>query len=434
VTPGAVVQAIGALVATLALLVLSLRVMRRLQSREGGNAGDVPLRVLRRVPLGPKQGVALLQVGARVLVVSVTDSGTALLTELDPADADRALPGGVAPEADPGVVAPGRRSREGWASILRRVGRAGLGLLLVAALTASARTGAAQTETTPVPPASPASAASVQAPTASPAPSSTAAKRGALRPAGMTAPAPAARPAAPPAALSGSGLSVRGPVAPKVDLKIGSGTDAIHLDGTVGIVVFLGALTLLPAIFLLMTSFTRILIVLHFLRSALGTQTTPPNQLLVALAILLTGVVMNPVLQRANQEALQPYFAGQISQAEAYSRGVTPLRTFMLENTREQELALFADLSNAQADSVEALPTVTIVSAFVTSELRTAFQMGFVIYLPFIVLDLVVASVLMSLGMFMVPPMMVSLPFKLLLFVLADGWTLTVQNLVTSFR
>jgi flagellar biosynthetic protein FliP len=194
-------------------------------------------------------------------------------------------------------------------------------------------------------------------------------------------------------------------------------------------------LTLLPAMFLLMTSFTRILIVLHFLRSALGTQTVPPNQLLVALTVLLTGVVMNPVLQQANREALQPYFNGQMTQVQAYEQGVKPFREFMLVNTREQDLTLFAELAHAtDAKSIEDLPIFVVVSAFVTSELRTSFQMGFVIFLPFVVVDIIVASVLMSLGMFMLPPVMISLPLKLLLFVLADGWTLVVQNLVASFR
>jgi flagellar biosynthetic protein FliP len=199
--------------------------------------------------------------------------------------------------------------------------------------------------------------------------------------------------------------------------------------------VFIGVLTLLPAMFLLMTSFTRILIVLHFLRSALGTQTVPPNQLLVALTVLLTGVIMNPVLQQANREALQPYFNGQMTQVQAYEQGVKPFREFMLANTREQDLTLFTELARASdAKSIEELPIFVVVSAFVTSELRTSFQMGFVIFLPFVVVDIIVASVLMSLGMFMLPPVMISLPLKLLLFVLADGWTLIVQSLVASFR
>ena len=217
---------------------------------------------------------------------------------------------------------------------------------------------------------------------------------------------------------------------------MGEGKDQIRLSGAVGLVIFLGVLTLLPALFLLMTSFTRILIVLHFLRSALGTQTTPPGQLLVALAVLLTGVVMHPVLEETNKTALQPYFAGQIQQGEAYRLAVqavpgvhAPQRA--REGPRSRSPSCRASTTSQNEDD---LPTVTIVSAFVVSELRTAFQMGFVLYLPFVVVDVIVASVLMSLGMFMLPPVMVSMPLKLLLFVLADGWTLVVQNLVGSFK
>jgi flagellar biosynthetic protein FliP len=230
-------------------------------------------------------------------------------------------------------------------------------------------------------------------------------------------------------------VRIDGPLLPRIDLRLGGAQDGIQLSGAVGLVVFLGALTLLPALFLLMTSFTRILIVLHFLRSALGTQTTPPGQLLTALAILLTGVVMHPVLEQSHRTALQPYLEGRLSQSGAYQQALVPFREFMLANTSARDLAMFAELSGIEeAREPEAFPIVTVVSAFVTSELRTAFQMGFVIFLPFVVIDIIVASVLMSLGMFMLPPMMISLPFKLLLFVLADGWTLVVQSLVGSFR
>jgi len=189
------------------------------------------------------------------------------------------------------------------------------------------------------------------------------------------------------------------------------------------------------AVFLLMTSFTRILIVLHFVRTAIGTQTAPPGQLLVALAVLLTGVVMHPVIERANTDAIQPYLSGQMSQTEAYHKALDPLKHFMIANTREKDIGTFVELTGQQdADSIEALPILTVTAAFVTSELRTAFQMGFVIFLPFVVVDLIVASVLMSMGMFMLPPVMISLPFKLMLFVLADGWSLVVQRLVTGFH
>jgi flagellar biosynthetic protein FliP len=255
-----------------------------------------------------------------------------------------------------------------------------------------------------------------------------------------TVPAPTAPAPATPAARSGSATrpaapAVSIPIPPKVDVRVGEGENALHLTGTVGLVVLIGLMTLLPALFLLMTSFTRILIVLQFLRPALGTQSAPPAQLLAALAVLLTGVVMNPTLQQANQAAVQPFLRGEITQVQAYQEGLVPFREFMLANTRDKDLALFTELSGVDgAASYDEVPTLTLVSAFVTSELRTAFQMGFLIFLPFVILDVIVASVLMSLGMFMLPPMMVSMPFKLLLFVIADGWGLVVQNLVQSFR
>jgi flagellar biosynthetic protein FliP len=155
----------------------------------------------------------------------------------------------------------------------------------------------------------------------------------------------------------------------------------------------------------------------------------------VAIALILTSVVMHPVLETENHDALQPYLRGEIGQVEAYKAALLPLRKFMLANTRDRDLTAFADMSGAApAATVDDIPTMTVVAAFVTGELRTAFQMGFVIFLPFLVIDLIVASVLMSMGMFMLPPVMVSLPFKLLLFVLADGWALVMQNLVASFR
>jgi flagellar biosynthetic protein FliP len=231
------------------------------------------------------------------------------------------------------------------------------------------------------------------------------------------------------------GPTVAGPVTPKVEISMGSGNDQLKLSGAVGVVVMMGALTLLPAIFMLMTGFTRILIVLGFLRSAMGTQSAPPTQVLVAIAVILTGVVMQPTLEEANRTAVQPYLNGEIGQTEAYSRAIIPMRHFMLANTRDKDLATFVDMSGkADVTKIEDVPTTTVVAAFVTSELRTAFQMGFVIFLPFLVIDLIVSSVLMSMGMFMLPPVMVSLPFKLLLFVLADGWALVMQNLVASFR
>ncbi len=225
-------------------------------------------------------------------------------------------------------------------------------------------------------------------------------------------------------------------LAPQMDLRVGSkDAGGLRLSGTVGIVVMMGLLTLLPTLVLLMTGFTRILIVLNFLRQALGTQNAPPAQLVAALSLILTGFVMAPTLNKVNETALQPWMNGKMEQAEMMKTAVIPFREFMLKHTRDHDLQVFIDMSSGVAPHNEdEIPLVTLVSAFATSELRTAFQIGFALFLPFIIIDIVVSSVLMSMGMFMLPPAMISLPFKLLLFVLVDGWTLVVQSLVTSFR
>ncbi|WP_337171996.1 flagellar type III secretion system pore protein FliP [Gemmatimonas aurantiaca] len=224
---------------------------------------------------------------------------------------------------------------------------------------------------------------------------------------------------------------------PQMDVKLGgSGEDGgLRLNGTVGIVVMMGLLTLLPTLLLMMTGFTRILIVLHFLKQAMGTQTAPPGQLLAGMALLLTGFVMGPTLSEVNRTAITPWLDGQMTQVEMMKTGVKPFRTFMLKQTRPSDVETFVRLSRMdRPNTVDDVPLHVLMSAFVASELRTAFQIGFAIYLPFIIIDAVVASVLMSMGMFMLPPAMISLPFKLLLFVLVDGWSLTITSLVQSFR
>lgn len=201
------------------------------------------------------------------------------------------------------------------------------------------------------------------------------------------------------------------------------------------ILLLLTVLSLAPAILIMLTSFTRVVVVLSFLRSALSTQQMPPNQVLIGLALFLTVFIMAPVWQNVNQHALQPYLAGEIDQAQALRRGEEPLRDFMLRQTRPKDLAMFLELSRQQQPATPAeVPFWTLVPAFASSELKTAFQMGFLLFVPFLVIDMVVASTLMSMGMLMLPPMMVSLPFKLLLFVLVDGWNLLVRSLVTSFH
>ncbi|MCA9736970.1 MAG: flagellar type III secretion system pore protein FliP [Gemmatimonadota bacterium] len=217
-------------------------------------------------------------------------------------------------------------------------------------------------------------------------------------------------------------------------LGAAAGDESLRLEGPVGVAVFLGLMAVLPTLVLLMTSFTRTLIVLHFLRQALGTQSAPPGQLLAALALLLTAFVMAPTFDVVNRDAVSPWMEGEIEQVEMLDRAQVPLREFMLAQTREADLGRFIDLSASDApETPEDLSLPVLVSAFVTSELRTAFQIGFVLYLPFVVIDLVVASILMSMGMFMLPPVMVSLPIKLLLFVLVDGWGLVIEGLVRSF-
>jgi len=193
-------------------------------------------------------------------------------------------------------------------------------------------------------------------------------------------------------------------------------------------------LSLAPSILILMTSFTRIVIVLSFTRTALATNQTPPNQVIIGLALFLTFFIMAPTFQQVNEEALQPLFNEEIGLEEAYERASVPFKDFMAKHTRQQDLELFLQYSQAERpQTVEEIPLTILVPAYALSELKTAFQMGFMIFIPFIVIDMVVASVLMSMGMMMLPPVMISLPFKILLFVLVDGWYLVVKSLLQSF-
>ena len=200
------------------------------------------------------------------------------------------------------------------------------------------------------------------------------------------------------------------------------------------VLALMTALTLLPAIVLMMTAFTRIIIVLGILRQALGAGQTPPNQVLVGLALFLTLFVMSPVVSRINEEAYQPYSAGTIEASVALERAVVPLKKFMLDQTRESDIATFVRISGGKGfASPQDVPLTLLVPAFVTSELKTAFLIGFLIYIPIVIIDLVVASVLMSMGMMMLSPVLISLPFKLMLFVLVDGWSLVMGTLAASF-
>jgi flagellar biosynthetic protein FliP len=201
------------------------------------------------------------------------------------------------------------------------------------------------------------------------------------------------------------------------------------------IVLGLTILAVLPALLVCLTSFLRIIIVLSMLRHAIGMNETPPNTVLIGLALFLTLFTMSPVLQKLNQDALQPFMAGKLGMADGYTRGMAPLREFMVRQTREQDLALMVELSKARSpDSIDDISNVQLIPAFMLSELRAAFQIGFVVFLPFLLIDLIVSSVLMALGMMMMPPTSVALPVKILMFILIDGWSVLLKALVGSFH
>lgn len=203
----------------------------------------------------------------------------------------------------------------------------------------------------------------------------------------------------------------------------------------VRIVIGLTIMALLPALLMSVTAFLRIIIVLSMLRHAVGMQETPPNTVLIGLALFLTVITMSPVLQQLNQDALQPFMAGRLNLDDAYDKGIRPLRAFMVRQTREQDLALMVELSKAkQPVSMEEVSNVQLIPAFMLSELRAAFQIGFVIFIPFLLIDLIVSSILMALGMMMMPPTTIALPLKILMFIIIDGWSLVLKALVGSFH
>jgi flagellar biosynthesis protein FliP len=222
---------------------------------------------------------------------------------------------------------------------------------------------------------------------------------------------------------------------PKISLEVGKATKPEDVSVTLQILFLMTILSLAPALLILTTAFTRIIIVLHFLKQAMGTPQMPPPQILVGLAMFLTFFVMAPVWNKMNDEALQPYLKSKMSMNEAYDKGVVPLREFMVRQTREDDLALFVKLANLEKPkNIGEVPTHVLIPAFAISELRIGFQIGLVLFVPFLIIDMVVASILMSMGMMMLPPAMISLPFKILLFVLVDGWHLVIGSLVASFR
>jgi len=221
---------------------------------------------------------------------------------------------------------------------------------------------------------------------------------------------------------------------PKITLGLDQANNPEDVSTTLQILLLMTVVALAPAILILMTSFTRIIVVFFFVRQALGTNQMPPNQLLIGLALFLTFFIMSPVLNSINENALQPYMDEEISQQEAFQSAMEPLRKFMVKHTAETDLGLFMKISQMnKPNTIQDVPNSVLIPSFIISELRTAFQIGFVLYIPFLVIDMVVAGVLMSMGMMMLPPVMISLPFKILLFILVDGWNLLVGSVVKGF-
>ncbi|MCE5168068.1 flagellar type III secretion system pore protein FliP [Paenibacillus profundus] len=228
--------------------------------------------------------------------------------------------------------------------------------------------------------------------------------------------------------------AVASPVIPDIDIKVGGGGGQPG-TASLSILLMITVLSLAPAILILMTSFTRIVVVLGFVRTSLGTQQMPPNQVLIGLALFLTLFVMSPTIGTVNEVALQPYLKGEMNQTQALEKAVVPIKKFMFSHTREKDLLLFMKYTKTEKPKTyEEIPLTVLVPAYAISELKTAFQMGFMIFIPFLVIDMIVASTLMAMGMMMLPPVMISLPFKILLFVLVDGWYLVVKSLLASFN
>ncbi|MGI9625694.1 MAG: flagellar type III secretion system pore protein FliP [Longimicrobiales bacterium] len=402
-----ILNVFAALCFILGLVLVAARVLR-LKGR-GGSTEDhsTDIRLLSRKTLAPKQGLAVVEIGDQRFAVSFGDGGVRLLERLESAPVEAAEDEGPQP-LPYGVTGPIRLSSRLRKTALSLMLAVGSGVVAPSVLQGQVP-----------PPATvpqPATVTTVDVPTVQ---------------------APAADATSTGVQAAADGVE---PLGPGVlwDLMqaagVGSGNeeDAL-LPGPVGAVLFVGFLTLLPTLLLLMTSFTRILVVLNLLRQAVGTQTAPPSHLLIALALLLTGFVMAPTLQEVNTVALRPWVDAEIDEVQMLEAGAGPFRDFMLSQVREQDLAMFAEMQSSRPQRIEDVPLTVVTSAFVTSELRRAFQIGFALFLPFVIIDVVVASVLMSMGMFMLPPVMVSLPFKLLLFVLVDGWALMLGGLVRSF-
>ena len=252
--------------------------------------------------------------------------------------------------------------------------------------------------------------------------------------AGEATPAGATTNITTPAATSAASSATTKPEPWRLNIGLEGTSKPGDVSVAIQLVILMTLLTLAPSLILLMTSFTRIVIVLGFVRTAIGVQSAPANQIIIGLSLFLTFFIMGPSIERINNEALQPYLAGQLTSSVAIEKATVPLKAFMLKQTRTRDLEFFLQLGRFPPTRIEELPMRVVIPSFVISELQTAFQMGFLLFLPFLVIDFLVSSVLMSLGMMMMPPSVVSLPFKLLLFVLVDGWHLVVKSLVESFR
>ncbi len=235
--------------------------------------------------------------------------------------------------------------------------------------------------------------------------------------------------------LSAPAMALAAPIIPHVDINVGTANNPQDVATSLQLLAALTVLSLAPSIIMMTTAFVRIVVVIGLLRNALSTQNVPPNQVVIALALFLTFYIMSPYWNEANENGIQPYLAGRITYEEALKNTVAPLREFMFKQTREADLALFVNLSQAERPNTpEDVSTFTLIPAYVISELKTAFQIGFMIYIPFIVIDMIVASTLMGMGMMMLPPVMISMPFKILLFVMVDGWHLLIKSLIVSFK
>jgi flagellar biosynthetic protein FliP len=221
---------------------------------------------------------------------------------------------------------------------------------------------------------------------------------------------------------------------PNINFSIDGASEPKDYVNNIKLLIFLTILTLLPSFIIMMTSFTRIIVTFSFIKSALGAQQAIPNQVLIGLALFLTIFIMAPTYNKINENALKPYMENTITQEQAIEEGTKPIREFMLKQTRQKDLKLFVEIANVEGEiTKDNVPLYVVVPAFAISELKTAFTMGFLLYIPFLIIDIVVSSVLMSMGMFMLPPVMISMPFKLLLFVMVDGWHLLIKTLITSF-